>query len=358
MPSPIPGPPHADALLDLATAGWSRTWQDALTATAAGAAPARVLCHHRTAYQLLTAAGACTGIAAGALRDLPPGLGHPAVGDWVAVDPLTHDPCRILAVLPRRSCVSRVAAGTQPYHQVLAANIDLVLITIGLDRDFNLRRLERYLLLITGSGAEAMVVLSKCDLVADPAPALAACAGISDVRMLAVSAHRGDGMAALATAIGPAGTVAVLGSSGAGKSSLINALSGGTLQDTGDVRAVDGRGRHTTTARVLLPLPGGGVILDTPGMRELRLAVDGDAAACGFADIAEHAALCRFADCSHQHEPGCEVQLAIGRGDLDAGRLSSYGKLLRESARQLRKSAYQERRQLRRTRGGRLLDDE
>ena len=337
--------PASDPFINLNSAGWNDDWQ-AVFATAAppGSMPARILVHHRTCYDLITTTGEQSGILSGALRDLPVGENQPAVGDWVAIDRATADPCRIVAQLPRRTCVRRMAVGDPPYAQVIAANVDTVLVVCGLDRDFNLRRLERYLIGVADSGAGAVVVLTKSDLVADAGKAVEACAGITTAPIHAVCAPSGVGIADVAAGIRPGTTVAVVGSSGAGKSSLINALIGKHVQGTGEVRDDDGRGRHTTTARVMLPLPSGAMILDTPGMRTLELVADSDEVSAGFSDITMLAAQCRFRDCRHRGEPGCAVQQAVGEGDLAAGRLTNYHKLLREAGRRQKINECEERR--------------
>lgn len=264
----------------------------------------------------------------------------PAVGDWVVVQ---TSPClaagRIEAILPRRSCLTRKAAGPGAADQVLAANVDCLLVCCGLDGDFNLRRIERYLTLAHGCGVMPVVLLSKADLCDDVPARVAQVQAIAlDATVIAVSAVDGRGLPALRSWL-PAGQSAVLaGSSGVGKSTLINCLLGREQMRTRAVREHDSRGRHTTTYRQLLLVPGGGVIIDTPGMRELALLDDAADVDRSFADIADFARNCRFRDCTHECEPGCRVRAAVESGELPAGRLESYFRQLRELAHELRKS--------------------
>lgn len=261
----------------------------------------------------------------------------PTVGDWVALAPARHDgDARILAVLPRRSRFSRRAAGDPTEEQVVAANIDTVFLVAGLDGDFNPRRIERYLLVAADSGAAPVIVLNKADAAQDPgalADAVKALSGAVPVHV--VSCRAPETLEVLRQYLGPGQTGALLGSSGVGKSTIVNRLLGEELLRTNDVRESDSRGRHTSTARQLVRLPGGGVIIDTPGMRELQLWETGDGTA-GFADIETLAADCRFRDCRHSREPGCRVQVALASGELSPGRLESYHKLQAEQAHQSR----------------------
>lgn len=258
----------------------------------------------------------------------------PVVGDWVAVAGT-----QIAALLPRRSRLSRRAAGQGRREQVVAANVDVALLVMGLDRDFNLNRLERFTVMAWESGAEPVAVLTKADLAGDPDGAVQAVAArLPGLPVVAVAALRGEGLSALSPWLRSGRTVAMLGSSGAGKSTLANALLGEERMATGGVREEDGPGRHTTTRRELLRLPGGALLLDNPGVREIQLWVQGegeDGASAlddAFADVAALAAECRFADCSHHGEPGCAVAAALASGRLAAGRLASYLKLQRELA--------------------------
>jgi ribosome biogenesis GTPase len=256
----------------------------------------------------------------------------PVVGDWVALrDGMIH------AVLPRRSAFTRKAAWSPTEAQVLAANLDTVFVVSGLDGDFNLRRLERYLTLAWESGATPALVLTKADLCEDVGGALLEAEQVA----LGVPAHvvsnvTGEGLDELEPYLGPAKTVALLGSSGVGKSTLANRLLGAELQATEEI-AEDGRGRHTTTSRQLLRLPGGALLVDTPGLREIQLWDADEGIEEAFADVDELAAGCRFNDCAHRREPGCAVQAAIDQGRLPRERLQSYRALQRELARLARK---------------------
>jgi ribosome biogenesis GTPase len=286
----------------------------------------RVISASREIYLVDTGGEEITARPAGRLRS------HgelPAVGDWVA---LAASSPQILELLPRRSRLSRQAAGKTQREQVVAANLDVVLLVMGLDRDYNLNRLERFSVMAWESGAEPVAVLTKKDLCPDSAAAVAEVeARLPGMAALALSAPRGDGLDALSPWLRPGRTLAMLGSSGAGKSTLANALLGEARLDTGAVREGDGRGRHTTTRRELLRLPGGALLLDNPGVREIQLWSSGeDGLGQAFDDVAALAEGCRFADCRHQDEPGCAVQAALRRGELAAERLASFFKLERE----------------------------
>jgi len=257
----------------------------------------------------------------------------PAVGDWAVWEAVPGDPNRIAikGLLPRRGALARKAAGRASREQVMAANVDWLLIVSSLNRDFNPSRLERYAAMAWQGGASPVVVLSKADLCDDPVEAaLQAETAVPGATVISVSATTGAGLEALAPFLGPGATVALVGSSGVGKSTLVNALLGETRLATGAIREADAKGRHTTVRRELLPLPSGGVIIDTPGMRELGLWADEAALARTFDDIEALAADCRFRDCRHEREPGCAVRAAVDRGELDARRLENRHKLTRE----------------------------
>jgi len=312
--------------------GWDPAREDQFAPYAAdGLEPARVAVEHRGAYLLYTARGEQPAELAGRLRHASESRGDlPAVGDWVAAS--ATEPALVHAVLPRRTKFSRLAATDhgQTIEQVVAANVDVVFLVAGLDGDLNPRRLERYLALGWESGAAPVVVLTKADLCPEPESAALAVESLAvGVPVHTVSNLTGDGIAELGAYFAPGRTVAALGSSGVGKSSLLNRLAGEELMATGEVRA-DGRGRHTTTTRQLLLLPGGGLFLDTPGMRELRLWESEDGLAQTFEDVAAAAARCRFADCSHEREPGCGVRAALADGTLPEERYASWKKLQAE----------------------------
>jgi len=252
----------------------------------------------------------------------------PAVGDWVRVR-RACDFCLMEEVEARRTAFVRRAAGRAHASQCVAANIDVCFVVCGLDGDFNLRRIERYLVLAWESGARPVVVLNKADVCGDVAAAVASVrAAAGDAEVVTLSAALS--VAPLRPWLGEGATVGLLGSSGAGKSTIANALTGGALA-TREVRAGDSRGRHTTTASMLMAVPGGGWLIDTPGMRELGLLASETSLDLGFPEIAELAALCRFGDCRHEAEPGCAVRQALEEGRIPADRWASFAKLQREA---------------------------
>lgn len=305
--------------------GWDDGWHAAFEEhRAAGLAPARVAAQHRGAYDLLGEAGQ---MRAPAAAHLARNEQLPAVGDWVGIaDGFVE------AVLPRRTHISRKEVFDVVREQVLAANIDIAFLVQGLPQDYNVRRLERYLAMAWESGAQPVVVLTKTDLVDDVAPfveevetiTLGACP------VVALSAITGDHVEDLRLFLDGNKTAVLLGSSGVGKSTLVNSLAGEHVLAVQEVREDDQRGRHTTTHRQLVLLEGGGVILDTPGMRELQL-WEADLGQT-FADVEEIAATCRFNDCGHGSEPGCAVRTALADGSLAHERWESYVKLQRELA--------------------------
>lgn len=297
--------------------------------------PGRVIAEHRGSYVVAVSGGEVDAGVSGRFRyDAAGADDYPAVGDWVALE-LADGAGRavIQAILPRRTRFVRPARGDVAAAQVLAANVDLVLLVTGLDHDFNLRRIERYLALAWSSGAEPVVVLNKAD-VCDDLPGRIADVGLvaPGVPVRVLSARSGNGLESLVPLLEPGKTVALLGSSGVGKSTIVNALLGYERQQTGDVRPDDQRGRHTTTTRELLAMPGGALLIDSPGMRSIGMWEIEQGLADAFADIAAFALDCRFNDCSHGDEPGCAVLRAIDTGDLSSSRLESQRKLVRESA--------------------------
>lgn len=294
--------------------------------------PARVAREDKQSYLLVGEDGELRGELRGRLRHEAAGADLPAVGDWVGVQPLAGTPRAVIhGLVPRRSAFTRQAAGDAVREQVVAANIDEAWIVCGLDRDYNLRRLERYLALTFSSGAAARVVLSKADLCGETPQRVAEVNEVAHGAPLhVISAPAQMGMRELRAALREGVTAALLGSSGVGKSTLINGLLEEPRQRTAATRASDGRGRHTTTHRELLVAPGGGVLIDTPGMRELGLWADEASLQGAFSEIEALAAQCRFRDCLHQEEPRCAVLAAVRDGRLDAERLRSFHKLRRE----------------------------
>jgi len=319
--------------MSLHALGWNSRWEETFTPYRdRGLEAARVAREDRGRYLLLHAAGARPAELAGRLRHEAQGRAElPAVGDWVAMRSGDGELGVIAAVLPRASAFVRKVAGETTEEQVVAANVDTVFLVAGLDGDLNLRRIERYLAAAWESGAEPVVVLNKADLVEDLEARVVEVESVAPgVPVIAVSALAHQGLEGLGSWLAPGRTVALLGSSGVGKSTLLNALLGEERQDTGAVRADDSRGRHTTTRRELVPLPGGALLLDTPGMRELQLWGGEESLAGTFPDVTELASDCRFRDCRHEGEPGCAVRAAVESGVLDATRLDSWHKLQRE----------------------------
>jgi len=316
----------------LAVLGWTPRLHDAFAALERpDLIPARVAAAHRGRLDLLTAAGPLAGTPSGRLRHGAAGaLDLPAVGDWVAADPVTGV---IAALLPRRGGIARAAGDGRAEAEVLAANVDLALVVGSLNRDLNVRRLERFLTLAADAEAEVLVVLTKADLSADPAgEALDVRAALGgEVVVLAISVVDGTGIPALEAWLQPGRTAVLLGSSGVGKTTLLNHLTG-EQRPTLPVRASDDRGRHTTSHRELVPLASGALVIDTPGLRLPRIWEQAAGLRSVFADVEVLAAGCRFADCSHRGEPGCAVAEAIADGRLPADRLAGMEKLAREEA--------------------------
>ena len=315
-------------------------WDDRLAThlephTEAGLVPGRVTVQHRGVYGVATAAGDLRCGAAGRLSHEAAGPGDlPAVGDWVAVAARPAEGTgTIQAVLPRRTKFSRKVAWAASEEQVVAANVDTVFLLTSLNEDLNLRRLERYLTLAWESGAQPVIVLTKTDLAQDVSQKVLEVEAIAfGVPVHAISSLTGDGFDVIRSYVRPGETIALLGSSGVGKSTLVNTLAGEELLAVQEIRESDGEGRHTTTHRQLVLLPEGGLLLDTPGMRELQLWESTDGFGEAFADVEELAAACRFNDCAHRSEPGCAVQAALESGALDVDRWTSYKKLQRELA--------------------------
>ncbi len=328
--------------MELVQLGWnSRFSQEFKRYEGNGLVPARVIEGRRELCTVSCEAGDLLGEVSGRYRLGAGGRAdYPVVGDWAVVAPRPADGrATIHALLPRASAFVRKAVkGASARHvrdeeQVLAANIDLAIIVMGLDRDWNLRRLERYLTLAWGSGVQPLVILNKADLCPQVASRVAETeAAAVGVPVLAMSAEEGTGVDALLAHLRPGSTAALLGSSGVGKSTLINRLMGGQRMSTGPVREDDQRGRHTTTHRELVLLAAGGMLIDNPGMREVGLWADEEDLGGAFAEIEELSRSCRFSDCRHGSEPGCAVRAALEEGTLEAERYASWKRLQRELA--------------------------
>lgn len=315
---------------------WISKWEESLSnEKLTNCIPGRVLLEHKHMYRVITEFGewlaTCSGAfqhAATERRDFP------AVGDWVAIEKMPGEEKGIIhSVLPRTSLFSRKVAGTTTAEQIVAVNVDVVLLVTSLNQDFNVRRLERYLLAAYDSGSSPVIVLTKKDVCEDPFPYIEEAASIAyGVPIYAVSSVTGEGIDELQKLLTGGKTAALLGSSGVGKSSLTNALSGIEVMAVQDIREDDAKGRHTTTHRELIKLPLGGLMIDTPGMREFQLWDNSDSLDVSFKDVDAIADRCRFRDCEHGNEPGCAVQEALADGTLAEDRYNSYLKLKKELA--------------------------
>ena len=319
--------------LRLGELGFTAARAEAFRAHAeSGLVPGRVVAGHTRYLRVATEEGEALAELAGSLRHQARGPEDlPAVGDWVALR-TGEGSATVQAVLPRGAAFVRRAAGGRTVAQVLAANVDTVFLVMGLDGDFNPRRIERALVLAWDSGASPAVLLNKADLCPDVDAKRAEVERVAPgVPVCVVAAKPGAGLDALAPWLGPGQTVVLLGSSGVGKSTLVNRLLGREKQRTREViDGADQRGRHTTTHRELVALPGGALLIDTPGLRELQLWSDGAGLEAAFDDVGGFAGGCRFTDCGHGSEPGCAVRAAVAAGRLDADRLESYLKLSAE----------------------------
>lgn len=344
--------------IKLESLGWGTYFADAMQAlNHEGWLAARVVREGRDLYHVVGAEGETLAALSGRLRhqarvraDLP------AVGDWVLIQPpAAGGPALIRHLLPRRTALERRSPGSLTQTQVVAANMDVVFVVGALDggRNFNLRRFERYLALVRESGAAAVLLLNKCDVCDEVEARVEEAKTVAgEVPVLPISALTGAGLSALKMYFKKGRTVALIGPSGVGKSALVNALSGeDDTKEVGAVRENDRRGRHTTTYREILPLPGGALIMDSPGLREIQIWGDGESLSDVFPDLEELAARCRFRDCRHEAEPGCAVQEAIRSGTLEERRLDHYRQLAAEldalAVRQNRRSQILEKRALR-----------
>lgn len=326
-----PLPPGAGQPPTLEGLGWNAGLAAAFLPHAGPYIPGRVACRHRTSWEVFSGEGRVLAGISGAMRR----LGRvPVVGDFVT---LLHQPeagsDTIVNLLPRKTTLTRGMPGMDGGDQVIAANVDTVFIVTAAGPDLNPRRLERFLTLVHASGALPVIVVNKADLAGDPAsliPAIAPAA--AGVPVIALSALKGTGLSGLSPYLVPGQTVTLVGSSGVGKSTLINALLKASVQDTSAIRDYDGKGRHRTTVRRLFILENGALIIDNPGMREVGTGTAEGGLAEAFPDILELAAGCRFSDCRHADEPGCAVREAIEAGALSGKRLENYNRIGRELA--------------------------
>jgi len=315
----------------LDTLGWTEELASAFTRYSDRYIPGRVACRQRTQYEVLIEGGSIQAGVSGALHR----VGRmPAVGDFVV---LLHQPeagvSSIVDILPRKTVFSRGTPGKDGMDQVIAANVDTIFIVTAAGRDLSARRLERYLTLVHASGARPVVIINKADLTDTPDALAAEIASVTaGVPVIPLSALTGTGLSLLDSYLSPGTTVALIGSSGVGKSTLINSLLEQTVQDTGTVREYDGKGRHKTTVRQLYILSGGALIIDNPGLREVGVGTAGSGLVDTFPDIQELASRCRFSDCRHEQEPGCAVREAVSLGILPQERLDSYLRLTKELA--------------------------
>jgi ribosome biogenesis GTPase len=320
--------------LNLNTLGWKPLFDNDFQAFAEQELKAgRVALEHTHLYRIYTEQGEVLAEVSGKMRYEAVGRADfPAVGDWVVLrSRIGEDRATIHGILPRFSKFSRKVSGTATEEQIVAANIDTVFLVMALNHDFNVRRLERYLVLAWESGANPVILLTKADLCQDVADKVSEVESVAlGVPIHVVSSYRNEGMEALQSYLGVGQTVALLGSSGVGKSTLVNALVGDVVQTVQDVRSGDDRGRHTTTHRELLLLPQGALVMDTPGMREIQLWDAGEGLHGTFEDIEGLARTCQFNDCTHLSEPGCAVRAALGNGLLTEARYRSYEKLQKE----------------------------
>lgn len=333
----------------LESLGWNSYFESQIEKSESDLVPARVAEEQRGSYRVLSTRGLWYAELAGRLRHQASEAGAllPCVGDWVltrlspaaGAEDESDGVAVIHRVLDRRTRFSRRAAGERTLEQVVAANVDTVFLVQSLNANFNTRRLERYLALLWESGAEPVVVLNKADLCPDPAVAIAEVQAVAHgVAVHAVSAMTEGGLEPLRAYLAPGRTAALVGSSGVGKSTIVNALAGRELLRVEAIRETDDRGRHTTTARHLVLLPGGGLLLDTPGMRTVMMWEGEDGLSQTFQDVEAIAARCRFRDCTHDTEPGCAINVALAGGALDPARLRSYLKLQREIRYEARKT--------------------
>lgn len=322
--------------MNLQLLGWNQYFEEAFEEyKQQGFDVGRVTLEHKKIYRVASKHGELLAEVSGKLRfNALERQDYPAVGDWVVITPrVAEQKATIHAILPRKSKFSRKVAGLTMEEQIVATNVDSIFLVTALNADFNVRRIERYVLTAWESGANPVVILSKADLCDNVEEKIQEVESVAfGVPIHAISAEQNLGMEQLTPYIYEGQTIALLGSSGVGKSTLTNALLGSRKQDVQTVREGDDRGRHTTTHRELIVLDSGGILIDTPGMRELQLWDADEGLSQSFSDVEALAEACRFRDCSHTKEPGCAVQGAISDGSLDKNRYASYVKLQKELA--------------------------
>ncbi|MBI1748727.1 MAG: ribosome small subunit-dependent GTPase A [Acidobacteria bacterium] len=320
--------------MKLETFGWNSYFASHFKQHAeAGFSVGRVVLEHKNFYRVYTEHGELWAELSGKLHYLATSRQDlPAVGDWVVIQILgNEDKATLHHILPRKSRFSRKVAGSPTEEQIVASNIETVFLMSGLDADFNLRRIERYVIMARASGANPVIVLNKSDLCAEVAQRITEVESVAhNIPIRVISATQGSGLNTLQSFLSPGETVALLGSSGVGKSTLTNVLAGQPLQQVREVRYTDGRGKHATTHRQLILLPSGALIVDTPGLRELQLWVGEEGFKSAFADIAALAEGCLFRDCRHREEPTCAVKEAVKMGTLEASRFENYKKMEKE----------------------------
>jgi len=322
------GEAHSYTLKQL---GWTEEHNQAFLKYTGPYVPGRVACRQKTIWEVFIDGGSVTAVISGALRK----SGHfPAVGDFIV---LLHQPeagsSTIVDILPQKSVFTRGTSGKEGTDQVIAANIDIVFIVTAAGHDLNARRIERYLTIAHASGAKPVIVINKSDLTDDPSLLTDEISPVaSGIPVIPVSAKSGDGITRLEPFLTPGTTIVLIGSSGVGKSTLINRLLDRSIQETTVIRDFDGKGRHTTTVRQLFILKSGALMIDNPGLREVGIGTASAGIAETFPDILELATGCRFSDCRHEQEPGCVVQKAVQSGSLSASRLENYHRLVRELA--------------------------
>ncbi|MDP8238932.1 MAG: ribosome small subunit-dependent GTPase A [Candidatus Hatepunaea meridiana] len=321
--------------MNITLLGWNSFFQEEFEGFSGGQGfiPARIARQNKHNYNVLCEKGALTAEVSGSFSYLAEAsVDFPTVGDWVVINAIEDDNKAIIhKLLPRKNSFSRKAAGIETEAQVLASNIDTVFVVAGLDRDFNPRRIERYMTLIRNSGAEPVILLNKADLCSDPSARVSEIEKVAqDVPVYYLSATCDDDISQINNLIPTGKTGAMLGSSGTGKSTIINRLLGEDILATSETSGAVGKGRHTTTWRELILLPSGGIVIDTPGLREIQLWADEEDLSITFDDIEEIAAKCRFRNCKHKSEPGCAIIQAIEEEILDYRRVQNYHKMKRE----------------------------